>query len=120
MSTKGTGYGLTKPCGKCPFRTDVPAYLTRERAEEIIDGLVRGEFLCHQTLDYDDLTEDGEARETDHTHHCAGALIMLEHAERPSQMMRICERIGLYDRTKLRMDSPVFTDPDDFIEAQPR
>ena len=23
-------------------------------------------------------------------------------------MMRICERLGLYDRTKLDMDSPVF------------
>ena len=26
----------------------------------------------------------------------------------PHQMMRICERLGLYDRTKLNMDAPVF------------
>jgi hypothetical protein len=39
--------------------------------------------------------------------HCAGALIFLEHQDRPSQLMSIYERLDGYDRTKLNMDAPV-------------
>lgn len=49
--------------------------------------------------------------------HCAGAMIILERLERPNQMMRICERLGLYDRRKLKMDAPVFEDFDAFVES---
>lgn len=45
---------------------------------------------------------------TKDSQHCAGALIFLEKIEEPHQMMRICERLGMYDRTKLDMDAPVF------------
>ena len=109
-------YNLKRPCAKCPFRTDIPAYLRPERAQEIVNALVTSEFPCHETIDYSD---DSDGRETAKTAHCAGALIMLEHMEQPSQMMRICERLGFYDRTKLDMNAPVFTDAEDFIEAQP-
>ena len=51
--------------------------------------------------------EDGPNAE-----HCAGALIFLEAQEQPNQMMRIAERLGLYDRRKLDMESPVFDDAD--------
>lgn len=30
--------------------------------------------------------------------HCAGAMIVLEHEERPNQIMRIAERLGFYDQ----------------------
>jgi hypothetical protein len=86
---------------------------------EISRSLVRGEFPCHETLDYDG-NEEGEGRETSKTGHCAGALIMLEKMGQPSQMMRICERINLYDASKLDMAAPVFESTDDFIQAQPR
>lgn len=109
-------YTLRRPCAKCPFRTDVHPYLTRGRAIEIARGLMRGDFACHSTLDYsDDENGDCEGKDTDKTQHCAGALIMLEHMEQPHQMMRICERLGLYDRTKLDMASPVFKDTTGFI-----
>lgn len=111
-------YNLIRPCAKCPFRTDVPPYLNGARAREIVRGLERGEFACHLTLDYDDADDDGEACETEKTAHCAGALIMLEKVNRPSQMMRICERFGDYDRMKLDMMAPVFATPDAFIRAQ--
>lgn len=112
-------FQLTKPCGNCPFRTDVRPYLTRRRAEEIGDGITHGDktFSCHKTNDYD--RPDGEV-ETPDTQHCAGAMIMLEHMGQPNQMMRIMERIGHYDRTALKMDAPVYTDVGDFIDAQPR
>jgi hypothetical protein len=44
---------------------------------------------------------------------------VLERMEQPSQMMQICERIGLYDARKLDMDAPVFDSLEDWIEAQP-
>lgn len=98
-------YTKISPCDNCPFRKDKPFPLPADRVEEIRDGLERGEFPCHKTtVD----TEDGDRQETDKSLHCAGALILLEKLEQPSQMMRICERIGLYDRTKLKMDAPVY------------
>lgn len=105
-------FTLKRPCAKCPFRTDVPGYLRRTRAVEIANGLIRGTFACHETVDY---SGESDGRETEKTHHCAGALIMLEHMEEPSQMMRIAERIGCYDRTRLDMKAPVFTTAEDFI-----
>jgi hypothetical protein len=58
--------------------------------------------------------------ETPNSQHCAGALILMEHADSPSQMMRICERLGMYDRTKVNMDAPVFHSFDEMAEAQGR
>jgi hypothetical protein len=109
-------YTMTSPCAHCPFRYDVPAYLKQERAEEIIEAIVdrQGYFSCHSTNDFDD--EDGEAIETPDSQHCAGAMIMLEHMEMPNQLMRIMERLGMYDRRKLNMNAPVFEDAELFIE----
>jgi len=80
--------------------------LRRGRIDEIARGLVRGEFPCHKTVNHSRRNQGKEQ-------HCAGALIMLEKMDQPSQMMRICERIGLYDRTKLKMDSPVVASPEE-------
>jgi hypothetical protein len=48
--------------------------------------------------------------------HCAGAMIVLEHEDRPNQIMRIAERLGFYDRTALVMDSPVPETPDEWVD----
>lgn len=37
--------------------------------------------------------------------------------EQPNQMMRICERVGVYDRRKLDMDSPIFEDDESMLEV---
>jgi len=34
--------------------------------------------------------------------------------------MRIAERIGIYDRTKINMNAPIFDSFDEMIEAQMR
>lgn len=108
---------LTKPCSDCPFRNDRPAYLSVERAEEIIDGLLADKsFTCHKHNDEDD---EGNAVETKDSQHCAGAMILLEKLNRPNQWMRWMERLGMYDRTNLDMNAPVFDSPEDFIDAQP-
>lgn len=69
-------------------------------------------FSCHKLNSWHDEDEVTEEQ------HCAGAMIVLEKMERPNQMMRIAERLGLYDRSKLKMDAPVFEDMEQFIEAQ--
>jgi len=56
--------------------------------------------------------------ETEESQHCAGALILMEKMKRPSQMMRIVERLGMYDATKLQMDAPVFSSFEEMAEAQ--
>ena len=121
-------FTMRAPCAKCPFRTDIRPFLTPGRAREIATALTALDqtFQCHETVDYDRATdEDGDvcpaaAARSPKAQHCAGAMIMLEHMERPNQMMRICERIGEYDRTKLDMAAPVFTTAAAFIQAQRR
>ena len=118
-------YDLHKPCSSCPFRSDIRPYLTYDRVREIEDSLVRGTFPCHKSVDYDTLEKQDHEHDDPLPHsvdekskHCAGALILLEKEESPSQMMRICERIGLYDREKLDMDAPVYDSFDEMCDAQ--
>jgi hypothetical protein len=103
-------FDLRAPCGNCPFRTDITFYLDTSRVVEICDAITRKQqtFSCHKTTKHDD-----ESRSIPHKgeQHCAGALVLLEKANQPNQMMRIAERIGYYDRRKLRMGSPVFESP---------
>ncbi len=94
-------YDLHKPCSNCPFLKKGGVRLLPARVNEIAGIFLRGgsgEFPCHKTLRE---AADGETHETAKSKHCAGALIFAEKHERPTQMMRICERIGMYDRTKL-------------------
>lgn len=100
-------FDLTKPCNKCPFRTDLKPYIWASRAREICHSILglQQSFACHKTTKFD---EDSETIYHEKEQHCAGALIFLEHMERPNQMMRIMERIGMYDRSKLDMTSPVY------------
>lgn len=107
-------FALKRPCGACPFRTDRAPFLSADRARDIADALhADASFHCHKTLDLD---ADGDELEvTASSKHCAGAMIVLEHENRPNQMMRIAERLGLYDRTSLAMDSPVPESLEDWV-----
>jgi hypothetical protein len=102
-------YDKTTPCDNCPFRSDKPFPLAPGRVLEIEQSLVRGDFPCHKTtVETEDEQGFSEREATDKSQHCAGALILLEKLQSPSQMMRICERIGLYDARKLDMSAPVY------------
>jgi hypothetical protein len=107
-------YRLTSPCAHCPFRSDIPPFLTRERVREIEHALERSEFPCHETTEHDD---DGEYMSTREEAHCAGALILKEKLGESSQMMRIAERLGMYDPRKLKMDAPVYESFDEMAAA---
>lgn len=109
-------YGLTRPCDNCPFRNDGHGVrLTVGRVREIENSLLRSEFPCHKTTN----VEKGGLDMSNATH-CAGALILLEKLHRPSQMMRIAERLGMYDRSRLDMNAPVFDSFTDMKRASLR
>lgn len=115
-------YDLVKPCTHCPFRNDIEPYLRKAGVRAMRKLLDRGEFYCHETTSKEDNEDDENpsefCRPDADAKHCAGALILLEKEEAPSQMMRICERISMYDPTALDMDAPVYESWDDMIEAQ--
>lgn len=112
----GNGFERVTPCGHCPFRNDRDPYLTLDRAEEISDSLRMGaEFPCHKTIEHD---EDGEGIRSKDSQFCAGALIILEKGKEPNQMMRVGERLGLYDYNKLDLiNPPVYDDLDEWVMA---
>jgi hypothetical protein len=114
-------YNLRKPCAKCPFRNDIRPFIHPERARDILEG--GASFTCHKTIDYDDnppYDDNGDlilGRCEDGEQHCAGVLIILEKENSPHQMMRIAERLGMYDRTKLDMTAPVYDSIEECVEA---
>lgn len=99
-------YEMTKPCSDCPFLKVHRVGYALERLKEFTTG----EFPCHKTAEYEDLDDEGRGggyKAVPDSQHCAGALIFLEKRNAPHQMMRICERLGFYDRTKLDMTAEV-------------
>lgn len=98
-------YKKTTPCDLCPFRNDAGRLtVSASRMAE----MARGEFACHKTTELVETDDGSEFTPHDKSQHCAGALIFLEHLGKPHQMMRIAERLGMYDMRKLDMDAPVF------------
>jgi hypothetical protein len=117
-------YKQTAPCDLCPFRRDSKGLrLTPARAREF--GLMMlsnpgSEFVCHKTAKLDE-DEDGIGDYVDAgevSAHCAGALIFAEKNGRATQMMRIAERLGMYDHRKLKGHEQVFDNLDEMVEAQ--
>ncbi len=98
-------YTMTTPCDSCPFLKKFKHAFTLRRLKEFC----RGEFHCHKTgaVDEDDEDSSGDYVPTPDSQHCAGALIFLEKRNAPHQLMRICERLGKYDHTKLNMKAKV-------------
>lgn len=108
-------YDLKSPCKHCPFRSDIKPFIAAERARDILSG---NEFQCHKTVAWVE-DDDGNEVQADKSkpQHCAGVLILLEKEERPHQMMRIAERIGLYDHKLLDMKAPVYDSISDCLRA---
>ena len=94
-------YTLTSPCTECPFLKSMAHGYSKHRLEEFASGA----FPCHKTAEADE--ETGDFIATKKSLHCAGALIYLEKRGRSHQMMRIAERLGMYDARKLNMDAEV-------------
>jgi hypothetical protein len=99
-------FELTRPCAKCPFRSDRPFGLRRARCEEIAAGLFRQDatFICHETT---------KAPGTEQ--HCAGALILHEKLGRPNWRIRFAARLGLFEPQRLHLEAPVVDSVAEFI-----
>lgn len=105
-----------KECANCPFFDPNQLHLSRERKLEIVASIRSdASFHCHATLDYN--TEDDDPMPTARTQECVGSMILQEREGRVNQMLRIMERIGMYDHTKLDMASVPYPTFDDWINA---
>ena len=96
-------YTQTTPCKECPFLKSMKHGFTMDRLEEFASG----EFPCHKSATLDEDDGFGEYVANKKSVHCAGALIFNEKRKQPHQLMRIAERLGMYDHTKLDMTAPV-------------
>jgi len=104
-------YTLTTPCKKCPFRNDIDPYIRPGRVLELEQALAGGgTFTCHKTTVESEEDEDGWTEMIDgpNARFCAGAMILVERDYGGNQMLRIAERLGMYDAEKLNMDAPVY------------
>jgi hypothetical protein len=117
-------YDMKKPCECCPFRRGTAMRLTTGRVRDVVGGMLKsngGEFPCHRTIEHleGDQGEDAGFREKNGKgKHCCGALIFAEKNRTSTQMMRICERIGMYDAAALMADKEVVDSVfDTFAEA---
>lgn len=94
-------FDLKKPCVDCPFvpGSSTNTTLSEGRIEGIVYDISHNDmsFTCHKTLDLPSPDQQ----------HCAGAMIYLEKQNNPNQVMRIAERFGVYDRTKLKMKTKI-------------
>jgi len=95
-------YTQTTPCKECPFLKSMKHGFTLKRLNEFASS---GSFPCHKSATLDEETNEYSANTNSVA--CAGALIFLEKRNKPNQMMRIAERLGMYDYRKLNMDAPV-------------
>jgi hypothetical protein len=97
-------FKLTEPCSECPFLKSKAKFYGRRRLNEFAEQA----FPCHKTaavVEDDEGSSEFAAKET--SQFCAGVLIYCEKRDAPNQMMRIAERLGMYDRTKLNMNAKV-------------
>lgn len=97
---------MREPCDACPFLKTSGFTFTSLVAH------ASGEFACHKACELND--EGLYVARNNKTPHCAGALIFNEKRSEPHQMMRIVERLGMYDHTKLNMAANVGSRPSDY------
>lgn len=111
-------YDMHEPCSNCPFRREGGIKLRSERIEEISQTMLNsqgGDFPCHKTTVSTD--NEGDRVATRKSKHCAGALIYAEKQGNATQLMRISERLGLYDHTKLKGHDEVWDDESEWLEG---
>lgn len=107
--SKWNPYALKKPCANCPFLKDEQAAISLApgRRDGILEELLSGEttgFACHKSVyskkggTWVENEETGEEvyEASNNEQQCAGAMIALEKLKRPTNLMTIMGRIGVY------------------------
>lgn len=100
---------MNSPCDNCPFLKVGGVRLTMARVQEIAGGALMSQgrtFQCHKTL------KRGQKEA-----HCGGALIFAEKNGNATQMMRIAERLGMYDADALKAQDTVFDTLEDMLKT---
>lgn len=123
--TPKTPFRLKKVCTDCPFRADKDFHgLQAERVSGIAQDLRDGAtFHCHSTLNYsqgEDLGDDAEPLSpvVKSSQFCAGALATMEQGGEVNQIVRIGERLGLYNPEAFDWEGqPVFESLNAWEEA---
>lgn len=109
MSRKALHFDLHTPCGECPFRIDIPCFLTEARVRHLLYEIIdcHRTFQCHKT------------RNACVEHHCAGALIMIERemANGEHHMIRLARALTIYDPSQLYGHEIVYATRQQMIEA---
>lgn len=107
-------FRLKRPCENCPFLKEGAIDLEPGRLQGIIDDLLGNDmstFQCHKTVHHPKTggtwTDDGDYEASGKECMCAGAMIYLEKAGRPTVGMRLGSAIGIYDSRELK---PAFND----------
>jgi hypothetical protein len=101
-------FDLRSPCADCPFRNDLPINEgTVGTFAENIWSIIRGEFVhsCHKTDPRSDYEPAKDYRGP--IQHCAGAMVMMEKSEEPSNFMLWAEAQGKMKRKRLNLGAPV-------------
>lgn len=118
-------FDLTRPCGDCPFRSDKPFFLSRDRMCEILGGGAHrwpaASFPCHKTIIYGDDEEDTGNSKTvipPTAQHCAGVMAILHRENRPNDAMQLAERVGPWNPSKLDPDAPFYASTQAAIDGQ--
>ncbi len=104
---------LNAPCSNCPFLKKGGIRLMHDRILEITAASM---FPCHKTTKKN---SDGRLSEHKGSAQCGGFLIFNENCGTPTQMMRIGERLGMYDPSlqKPKDRKRVFADLDAMLET---
>ncbi|WP_372493301.1 DUF6283 family protein [Gordonia alkaliphila] len=105
-------FSLRRPCGNCPFRTDVEFPLTR--AASIADELrKKNVFLCHKTVDYSG--DDGGNQ--DRARMCAGARATAANDGIIVAAEQVATRLGL-PVPDTDPDLPVYDSLENWVESK--
>lgn len=106
-------FDLVRPCGRCPFRTDVAPFIRAGKVREVLgDPDARSRrwwpsesFVCHHTIDYG---ARRQARKYRKAQHCAGVAIILIRDAVPNTAMQLAERLLGWQPECLDMSAPVY------------
>jgi len=119
-------FDLTRPCGNCPFRSDIRFGLSPERVREILGGSRRGKattwwpaasFPCHKTIEYGE-DDDDKTTIPPTAQQCAGVMWILRKENRPNDAMQLAERLGLWNPESLDPTAPFYQSTKAAIEGQ--
>ena len=101
-------FKLRKPCSNCPFLKKGGIELAPGRLDGIVNGLLDDDcstFHCHKVVHSAKTggtwDEDGNYTASNKESMCAGAMIYLEKAGRPTVPMRLGHIFGAYSREAL-------------------